>query len=648
MTNDEVKQYAYDHAHEILEADGNGGFICPLCQSGSGKHKTGMREVPSRKGHYKCFACDFYGDILDIIGAEYNVHTYIEKIEATRKEFRLPDFSFKGDKVELAKPEAKPLTEEEIKKQEQAKQQRDYSINTFLGNANKRLSKGSYHRERGISNATAERFSLGYAEVGIYGEALIIPTGRKKDIHERGYSVRYITAPPNVRYHKPANVPTHLFNIEALWSTMDKPVFVVEGEIDALSIEEVGGSAVGLGGTSNVKKLVDALQEQKPSTLLVIALDNDAKGQEASHKLESELTAMEVPYIVYNPCGKHKDCNEALLNDRVLFRDEITAFDGNTSKFDAEQARSKRAYLRTSALFDVRNFLDGINASVNMSVTKTGFKMLDNKLDGGLYEGLYVLGAVSSLGKTTFCLQIADQIASAGQDVLIFSLEMAKSELMAKSISRNTCQYCLDSKSDISNAKTMRDITDGRRYKYYTAFEKEIIKQSVEDYRKISKHIYITEGRGETTVKDVRSIVEKHISFTGNKPVVILDYLQILTPADARTSDKQNTDKAVLELKRISRDFKLPVIAVSSFNRDNYDKPATMSAFKESGGIEYGCDVLLGLNLTGAGATGFDVEKAYKENPRKIDIRILKNRNGEKGVTIQYNYYPQYNIFREN
>ena len=60
-----------------------------------------------------------------------------------------------------------------------------------------------------------------------------------------------------------------------------------------------------------------------------------------------------------------------------------------------------------------------------------GVCALDRALDGGLYEGLYIVGAISSLGKTTLVTQIGDQIASGGQDVLVFSLEMARAELMA-------------------------------------------------------------------------------------------------------------------------------------------------------------------------------------------------------------------------
>ncbi len=55
-----------------------------------------------------------------------------------------------------------------------------------------------------------------------------------------------------------------------------------------------------------------------------------------------------------------------------------------------------------------------------------------------LYPGLYVIGAISSLGKTTFANQMADQIAEQGKSVLYISLEQSSLELTAKSISRIT------------------------------------------------------------------------------------------------------------------------------------------------------------------------------------------------------------------
>ena len=74
---------------------------------------------------------------------------------------------------------------------------------------------------------------------------------------------------------------------------------------------------------------------------------------------------------------------------------------------------------------------------------------------------MYCVGAISSLGKTTFVTQIADQIAAQGTDVLIFSIEMSRWEIISKSISRHTVIESIASNSDIRNAKTARGITEG-------------------------------------------------------------------------------------------------------------------------------------------------------------------------------------------
>ena len=128
---------------------------------------------------------------------------------------------------------------------------------------------------------------------------------------------------------------------------------------------------------------------------------------------------------------------------------------------------------------------------------------------------------------------------------------------------------------------------------------------------------------------------------------MIIDYLQILAPYDMKASDKQNTDKAVLELKRLSRDYKIPVIGISSLNRQNYNAPISMEAFKESGAIEYSSDVLIGLQLKGVGSKDFDVNTAKKKHPREVEVVILKNRNGSTGDRVDYEYYSMFNYFRE-
>jgi replicative DNA helicase len=356
------------------------------------------------------------------------------------------------------------------------------------------------------------------------------------------------------------------------------------------------------------------------------------------------LDALSIPFYRYNPAGSCKDANEALQKDKEAFR---VAIERGERLQEEQQAKRLQDYLHTSTLHYIQSFRQGIKESANTPSISTGFPSLDDALEGGLYEGLYIVGAISSLGKTTLIAQIADQIAITGQDVLIFSLEMARTELMAKSISRTTLQLVLNNGGDVRNAKTTRGITAGKLNERYSKEEKELIEGAFITYSGYADHLYIIEGMGDVGADDVRKAVERHKSITGNTPVVIIDYLQILAPYNERASDKQNTDKAVLELKRISRDYKTPVIAISSFNRANYSQAVTMEAFKESGAIEYSSDVLIGLQLEGAGEDNFNATEEKQRDPRRVELVVLKNRNGSTGTKLEYNYYPRFNYFSE-
>lgn len=351
-------------------------------------------------------------------------------------------------------------------------------------------------------------------------------------------------------------------------------------------------------------------------------------------------------------------------------KDEVDAMDLTEKNFNdltpaqisvLDEEQQKELYSRTSASSYVQQFMDGVTASVDTPAIPTGFSAFDNILEGGLYEGLYFIGAISSLGKTTLVIQIADQIAQQGQDVILFSLEMARSEIMAKSISRITLTETIENGLPEAQAKTIRGITAGKRYLKYSDDEKRLITNSLKKYSTYADNLYIHEGIGTIGADEIRRTVERHIQYTGNTPVVVIDYLQILAPEDKRASDKQNTDSAVLKLKRLSRDFKTPIIGISSFNRDNYKKPVSMASFKESGAIEYSSDVLIGLqfakqrdvdehnktkkNNEPVLVVDADAEKA--KDPRKIELKILKNRNGATGGSVDFDYHPKFNYFVE-
>ena len=645
------------------------GFICPVCGNGKGKDGDGIVKDTSDKSgtHYKCFKCELYADVIELYGKANGIENFNEQLAGAGAYYNVAidsGYSVRNTAAEDFKqyqnqPKSEQHTHNSIHINTDTQKQ-DYT--SFYKEAHSHIKETDYPQQRGLSEEVAARFMLGYVARWTHPKApnapasprLIIPTSKHSYLAR---DTREELTEEQKRYSKSKVGAVRMFNAKAL-QTATKPIFIVEGELDALSIIEVGGEAVATGSASNKRALLKLLETQKPSQPLIIAMDNDEAGNKAAQELAEGLEQLKIPFYRLDITGPHKDANEALQADKEGFKASVE----EAENIEAGTLEAERELLQQeAAVYTLPDFLKKIEDSKQVTFIPTGFSNLDSILDGGLYAGLYIVGAISSLGKTTFCLQIADQIAGAGHDVLIFSLEMAREELIAKSVSRFTLIEDMRENNSTFHAKTTRGILTGKRYLDYSDTEKRLIQSAVIAYGNIAENIYITQGIGNVGIEEIRGKVQKHIKLTGKAPVVIIDYLQIIAPADMRATDKQNTDKAVLELKRLSRDCSIPIIGISSFNRDNYTVPVNLASYKESGAIEYSSDVLIGLQYDGMdyreGETDGNRQKRIRElvkqtiedakngKAQSIQVKILKNRNGSKGEAF-LSYYPMFNYFK--
>jgi len=323
------------------------------------------------------------------------------------------------------------------------------------------------------------------------------------------------------------------------------------------------------------------------------------------------------------------------------------------------------------------NFDNYLKERSNRAHISTGFKGLDKILGGGIDDRFYIVAASSSYGKTSFCLQMAETIAASGTDVLFFALEMGRNELIAKGISRRTYLNAEDTDADgrpivhtRRRAATSQEILDSAKTPPGTlrTGEDGLIKADIEklseyiataraDYFRDAGHLFLIEvGTGTTedderiTVDFIGDAIERHIKEANDndtpdelkkKPLVIIDYIQLLEPVKERDTEKQNMDYTAKQLRRMVRKYKLPIIGISSISRGAYYNPISKESLKESGSLEYGADVIIGIQARGlmvraAQSHAKDEEKAGKESYEAgthkdwnaAELVIVKNRGG--------------------
>ena len=342
------------------------------------------------------------------------------------------------------------------------------------------------------------------------------------------------------------------------------------------------------------------------------------------------------------------------------------ATDGQTDREGGKRADGPKFLIRPDEDFS-DDIFDGFGKDAK--IIETGLPELDEFLDGGL-SGLTILGGVPAVGKSSFALQIADYNAANGKRVLIVSLEMSRAQLVAKTLSRISAgvvcgradggllEYLTTEETEnrqignkLGKCLTVREIMRTKE----GAWDKgklEIYQQSksfYSDYIKSYRYIMQRE-RGELRLiasRDLIASLEWYQQQTGFAPdMIVTDYLQLFdeTSETGRDlTDKQQADQTVSNLKLISEE--IPVVAVASFNRAAYYKPASRESFKESGGLEYTAELLLALQPSvewwgTEDETKQLIDEWKEKNPRPIDLVILKDRFGADGKTFNFGMLP--------
>lgn len=323
MTRDEARETAKAMLPSYLSGKGidlKRPFHC-LSASHADRHPS-MSYRP-KTNTVQCYGCGEHGDIFDVIRMEYGLDKENQR-EIFDTAYRVLGIDVEHQNGYPAHP--CPMKPEPLIKGDSEVTETDYT--GYFREASCHIKDTDYAKRRGLSPEVIQRFQIGFDPAWKNptleeeqrqrispSPRLIIPTSPSSYVAR---DTRETLTEKQRTYAKLKVGHLRIFNAKVL-EQGQSPVFVTEGEIDALSIETVGGSACALGSTSMVSGFLKEVARHKPRFPLLIALDRDAAGRKAKDKLISGLDAMGITYACVNISGWYKDANEALVADKEVF-----------------------------------------------------------------------------------------------------------------------------------------------------------------------------------------------------------------------------------------------------------------------------------------------------------------------------------------
>ena len=235
----------------------------------------------------------------------------------------------------------------------------------------------------------------------------------------------------------------------------------------------------------------------------------------------------------------------------------------------------------------------------------TGYFDLDDLTDG-LHNGeLTVIGARPGVGKTTFSLQLAENIAKKGKNVCYVSLEMSKVQMIQKLLSLRTGV----------NSRKIRngDMTEDEKMLVGT----ECMQLGELNFKLITK---------ASTIQQIE-ISARRLKNQNKLDLLIIDYLQLLRNNGKFNSREQEVADISRILKLLSLELDIPIIALCQLNRNASKQAPTLADIRESGSIEQDADnvIFLYQENTENDIVTVDLQKQRAGNIGKIELKFYKN-----------------------
>ena len=288
--------------------------------------------------------------------------------------------------------------------------------------------------------------------------------------------------------------------------------------------------------------------------------------------------------------------------------------------FDIRQGRTTQGPQRIDGIIiDTFDSLQQISGDDKQAFTglSTGFSAVDSLIFGLNKSDLILLAARPAMGKTSFALNIATNVANrSDKAVVIFSLEMSKEQLVSR---------VLSSEASISNSAFRTGDLTGQEWANLVAVAEHLSQ----------KEIYIDDSSG-ITVPEMKARLRR----IKNLGLVVIDYLQLMTSGRRIESRVAEVSEITRSLKIMAKELDVPIITLSQLSRgpeSRPDKRPMLSDLRESGSIEQDADIVMFLYR----------DEYYNRDTEDVNIAeciVAKSRHGEVD-TVKLSWDGSYTRF---
>jgi replicative DNA helicase len=291
---------------------------------------------------------------------------------------------------------------------------------------------------------------------------------------------------------------------------------------------------------------------------------------------------------------------------------------GARSDFRSMKELVHETFERIQLLYENKGQVDGVI---------TGFRELDSMI-GGLTNGsLNIIAARPSMGKTSFALTIAQNVALRGEGagVAIFSLEMPAVQLVTRML-------CSEARIDMNRLRqgqlTDRDFS-----------------RLVDVAGRISEAAILIDDTSDLTLMELRARARR-LHAQHKLSLIVIDYLQLMSGPGGGKNGGENRQQEIAQISRglkgLARELNVPVIALSQLSRAVESRPnkrPMLSDLRESGSIEQDADLVMFIYRD-------EYYNPHSDKAGIAEIIVGKQRNGPTGV-VELQFHAQHVRFND-